>query len=113
MNPPEPPGHDIPQVSTEFDPDTGRRLKRAVVIVITVLAVMFVAVGLDRLFKAHAIARDTQAAAEAPRAVDVIEVRPVAAAQRFTLPGQTAAWHASTIFARVSGYVGKWIADIG
>jgi RND family efflux transporter MFP subunit len=29
------------------------------------------------------------------------------------LPGQTAAWHSSTIYARVNGYVGKWSADIG
>lgn len=110
---PEEPGHDIPQVSTEFDPDTGRRLKRASVVLVTVLAVLFVAVGIARFFKARAVARETQAAAAAPPMVDVIEVRPVAAAQRFTLPGQTAAWHASTIFARVNGYVGKWIADIG
>ena len=27
--------------------------------------------------------------------------------QRFALPGQTAAWHSSTIYARVNGYVGK------
>ncbi len=113
INPPEPPDHDIPQVSTEFAPDTGSRLKRAVVVLVTVLAIMFVAVGVDRFFKDRAVARETQATAAAPRAVDVIEVRPVAAAQRFTLPGQTAAWHASTIFARVNGYVEKWIADIG
>jgi RND family efflux transporter MFP subunit len=29
------------------------------------------------------------------------------------LPGYTAAWHASTIYARVDGYVGKWFVDIG
>jgi len=43
----------------------------------------------------------------------VIEARPVGSAQRFVLPGQTAAWHASTIYARVNGFVGKWFADIG
>ncbi len=113
FDPPEPAGHDIPMVSTEFSPDTGRRLKRAVGVLVTILLVMFIAVRIDRFFKDRAVARETQATAAAPRAVDVIEVRPVAAAQRFTLPGQTAAWHASTIFARVNGYVEKWIADIG
>jgi RND family efflux transporter MFP subunit len=29
------------------------------------------------------------------------------------LPGHTAAWHESTIFARVDGFVGKWFVDIG
>jgi len=30
-----------------------------------------------------------------------------------TLPGETAAWYESTIYARVSGYVAKWYVDIG
>ena len=30
-----------------------------------------------------------------------------------TLPGETAAWYESTIYARVDGYVGNWNADIG
>jgi len=30
-----------------------------------------------------------------------------------TLPGATAAWYTSTIYARVNGYVDKWYADIG
>ena len=29
------------------------------------------------------------------------------------MPGETAAWYESTIYARVSGYVAKWFADIG
>jgi RND family efflux transporter MFP subunit len=29
------------------------------------------------------------------------------------LPGQTAAWYETTIYARVNGYVGKWLVDIG
>ena len=33
--------------------------------------------------------------------------------QRLVLPGYTAAWHASTIYARVNGYVGNWYDDIG
>jgi len=32
---------------------------------------------------------------------------------KLTLPGQTAAWYESTIYARVQGYVGTWTADIG
>ena len=44
-----------------------------------------------------------------PRAplVDVISAQPVASVQRFTLPGETAAWHTSTIYARVNGYVAQ------
>jgi RND family efflux transporter MFP subunit len=37
----------------------------------------------------------------------------VASLQRFTLPGETAAWYTSTIYARVNGYVAQWSVDIG
>jgi RND family efflux transporter MFP subunit len=33
--------------------------------------------------------------------------------QLLALPGETAAWHASTIYARVDGYVAQWFVDIG
>jgi len=100
-------------VSTQFDPDTGRRIKRAAMVFVGVLAVGFLAVLIDRYLKNHRIAVAVQQAASAPRTVDVIRAQTVGALQRFDLPGQTAAWHASTIYARVNGYVGKWVADIG
>ena len=102
-----------PQVATHFEPGTGTRLTKAARIAVAVLAALFVLVGVDRLFKAHAVARATAEAAAAPPVVDVVAARPAAGMQRLVLPGQTAAWHASTIYARVSGYVGKWFVDIG
>ena len=36
-----------------------------------------------------------------------------AAGQDLVLPGQTAAWYETTIYARVNGYVAKWLVDIG
>jgi RND family efflux transporter MFP subunit len=45
--------------------------------------------------------------------VDVIAAQPVASLQRFALPGETAAWYTSTIYARVNGYVAHWFVDIG
>jgi RND family efflux transporter MFP subunit len=33
--------------------------------------------------------------------------------QDLVLPGETAAWYESTIYARVNGYVAKWLVDIG
>jgi RND family efflux transporter MFP subunit len=105
--------HDSGAVSTGFERDTGRRLKRAVIILAIVLAVGFVAVRVDRYFKERGLSNETRLSATAPRAVEVIEAKPVGTVQRLALPGQTAAWHASTIFARVNGYVGKWYSDIG
>ena len=105
--------HDSVGVSTGFEPGTGQRLKKGALIVVLVLAVGFVAVGVDRYFKDRNVSDETKQAASAPHAVEVIEAKAVGTVQRFALPGQTAAWHATTIFARVSGFVGKWYADIG
>jgi RND family efflux transporter MFP subunit len=99
--------------STEFDPSTGRRLKKGAVIFAVVLVVLFAAVRVDRFFKDRALAHGAAAASNAPHLVDVVAAEPVGAVQRLALPGQTEAWHSSTIYARVNGYVGKWLVDIG
>jgi RND family efflux transporter MFP subunit len=100
-------------VSAGFTPDTGARLKRGALIFAAVLGALFVIVSIDRIVKAHGVARATEDAASAPPLVDVVAVQPVGAVQRLVLPGETSAWHASTIYARVNGYVGKWFVDIG
>jgi RND family efflux transporter MFP subunit len=43
----------------------------------------------------------------------VVVVHNASAASTLTLPGETAAWYESTIYARVNGYVAKWYVDIG
>jgi RND family efflux transporter MFP subunit len=99
--------------SARFDPQTGERLKRWAKTVALVFGIAFALVSVDRLIKAHIVARATRDAAAAPPPVEVISAQPVGSLQRLVLPGYTAAWHASTIYARVDGYVGKWFADIG
>ena len=83
------------------------------VIFVGVLVAGFIVVRVDRFFKDRSVSGATERAATARVPVDVIAARPVGSAQRFVLPGQTAAWHASTIYARVNGFVGKWFSDIG
>ena len=56
---------------------------------------------------------DAAAAAGAPPEVNVVAVKYAPATQLLTLPGETAAWYQTTIYARVSGYVANWTADIG
>jgi RND family efflux transporter MFP subunit len=104
---------DTHAVSTEYDPETGRKLKKAAVVFVVVLAVGFLVVRVDRFFKDRSVAAAARETAIAPHAVDTIPAKAVGAVQQFSLPGQTAAWHASTIYARVNGYVGKWFVDIG
>ena len=105
--------HDEAAVSTHFEPGTGRQVRKAAVIAAAVLILGFIAVRVDRFFEDRSVSGATEQAATARVPVDVIEARAVGAAQRFVLPGQTAAWHSSTIYARVNGFVGKWYADIG
>jgi RND family efflux transporter MFP subunit len=99
--------------SARFDARTGERMRRAAIIVAIVFGIAFVLVSVDRFFKARSVARAAHEAAAAPPLVDVITAQPVGAVQRLQLPGYTAAWHTSTIYARVNGYVAKWFVDIG
>jgi RND family efflux transporter MFP subunit len=100
-------------VSTDFRPETGRTLKIGAAIAAGLLVFCFVAVKLVRMVEAHSLKKATAAAFDAPPRVDVVTARSAAVGQDLVLPGQTAAWFETTIYARVSGYVGKWSADIG
>jgi RND family efflux transporter MFP subunit len=101
------------RVATTFAPDTGRRVKLAVGIAALVLLAGFVLVRVLRFLDDHAIARASAAAVAAPPLVDVVLARTAATDQDLVLPGETAAWFDSTLYARVSGFVARWSADIG
>jgi RND family efflux transporter MFP subunit len=100
-------------VSTSFAPDTARRLRKTGMIVACVLVLALVLVRFIGFFHERALASQARSAVAAPHTVDVIVAAPVGGAQHFALPGQTAAWHSSTIYARVNGYVASWVVDIG
>jgi RND family efflux transporter MFP subunit len=101
------------QVSTEFAADTGRILKKGAAIAAIVLAVCFVAVMVIHFVDAHSLAKSANASYAAAPPVDVVTARPATVGQDLVLPGQTAAWYETTIYARVNGYVAKWLVDIG
>jgi RND family efflux transporter MFP subunit len=100
-------------VSTSFAPQTGVRTKRAVGVAVTFLLICCVAVVLVRFFHAHAIAKAGERAFSAAPPVDVVIARPATAGQDLVLPGETSAWFETTLYARVNGYVAKWLVDIG
>jgi RND family efflux transporter MFP subunit len=100
-------------VSTRFEPDTGRQLKKAVLIAGVVLIIGFIAVRIDRYFHEHAVANVARSDSRAAPEVDIVVAKPVTVGQELTLPGQTAAWYESTVYARVNGYVASWVVDIG
>jgi len=93
--------------------DIGRTLQRAAGAVAIILLLAFLAMHLTKLHSERSLAHATQTAAAAAPAVDVVVVHSGGAAASLSLPGETAAWYESTIYARVDGYVSKWYADIG
>lgn len=100
-------------VSAEFDPRTGKSVKFGVIVLAAVLVLGFVVVKVIRLVDAHSLAKSADAAYAAPPPVDVVAAKSVTSGQDLVLPGQTAAWFESMIYARVNGYVAKWLVDIG
>jgi RND family efflux transporter MFP subunit len=101
------------EVSTSFAPGTGRRTKRGVGIMAALMMLCFLAVSVVRYFHAHAVANAGETAYSTAPPVDVVIARAATAGQDLVLPGETAAWYETTIYARVNGYVAKWLVDIG
>jgi len=93
--------------------ETDQRLKRAAIGIAAILLLAFLVVFGIRTYSAHQLARETAKASAALVTVEVFKVRGTDAKGLLTLPGETAAWYESTIFARVSGFVASWHADIG
>jgi RND family efflux transporter MFP subunit len=98
---------------TRYSPDTARRLFRLAVAVALTLGIGFLLVHHQKAASEAQLASMTgQKALEKPR-VDMVTVGSPAATRALVLPGETAAWYTSTIYARVNGYVGQWFVDIG
>ena len=92
---------------------SGRRLKILAAIFVALLLIGFVVVQMSKTGHEKALESMTLDAAAAAPAVEVITVESAPSSLPLTLPGETAAWYESTIYARVDGYVEKWFADIG
>jgi RND family efflux transporter MFP subunit len=99
--------------ATHYSADTGRRLKLAAGVTALVLCAAFLIMYFVKLHAEHVLARATSAFASAAPLVEVVTVRNAATNRPLTLPGETAAWYESLIYARVSGYVATWSVDIG
>ncbi|WOJ90381.1 efflux RND transporter periplasmic adaptor subunit [Methylocapsa polymorpha] len=114
MTPMEKPEQD----SSEFGdgaarPGVGRKLSFLAAAVALSLAGAFLFVRHERAISAARLAQmNSQDAMEVPR-VDVVTVVATPTTQPLVLPGETASWYETTIYARVNGYVAKWLVDIG
>ncbi len=93
--------------------DTGRKLKIFAGIVAVVLLAGFFLVHHTKSSEERSLETATSATASGSPIVDVITVQNAPSSLPLTLPGETAAWYESVIYARVDGYVAKWNSDIG
>jgi RND family efflux transporter MFP subunit len=112
---PHPEGHEH-HVDVSAAPPVRPMAGRKLFVIGVVSAIVFVALfvvtilprrSVDRELRAEATARDS-----AP-AVQVTTVRRAASGSDLLLPGTIQALHESAIYARVSGYVKRWRADMG
>jgi RND family efflux transporter MFP subunit len=100
-------------IATSYDAGTGRRLRVLAVTIAVVLAAAFFIVHHIKSRDEAFLATATAARAEQPPPVNVVKVQFAPPRQVLTLPGETRGWYSSIIYARVSGYLAKWLVDIG
>jgi RND family efflux transporter MFP subunit len=104
---------DPTQISTSFAPGTGRRIKIAAAAAAILLLCGFLIVHFLRVSGTSQLQEASKAESSRLPPVNVITVQSSGATRPLTLPGQTAAWYESSLYARVTGYVAKWYVDIG
>jgi RND family efflux transporter MFP subunit len=100
-------------IGTHFSPGTGWRLLRLIALVIVALGLGFFFVSRAKTMAEAELSDATRLGAAQPPTVDVVTASLSPAIQSLSLPGETAAWDYTTIYARVNGYVAKWFVDIG
>jgi RND family efflux transporter MFP subunit len=113
MTAPTPLNDEPSQRPLAFDRGTGLRMSILALVFAGVLVVGFFFVNAERRYKTNELAVATKAEMSGPPPVDVVSAKSSPLTQRLVLPGETAAWYDSKIYARVNGYVEKWLVDIG
>jgi RND family efflux transporter MFP subunit len=101
------------RVSTGYAPRTGKNLAFSAIVVIVVLSGAFLYVQFRRSRQESELQTETAASANTSVSVDVVTAKYGPDTQTLALPGHVNAWYETTIYARVSGYVANWSADIG
>jgi membrane fusion protein, multidrug efflux system len=108
----EPPHDALLGAAPPVAPASGARLRRLAVVSAVVLLVLLVVTLLPRLTVHRELLADAASRDSAP-SVEVATVQRATPGSVVTLPGTVQPLHESAIYARVSGYVRRWHADIG
>ena len=90
-----------------------KRRGLAIALAVAALAALFLAGYLPRHQAQTSLAASTAAAAVAAPRVDVIHPRVQNNVRTLTLPGSLQALEATAVYARATGYVHRWLVDIG
>lgn len=107
------PNPDDAAVVTRYSRGTGGRILRVVIVIALALGFGFFFVHREKTEAEARLGDETMHDVTRRPLVDVVNVTPSPAIQTLDLPGETAAWDETTIYARVNGYVAKWFVDIG
>ena len=109
-----PPNEQQPSQKTpEYDRGTGMRMSIVALLFASALVIGFFFVNSGRRYRINELAGATKTEISRPPPVDVVSATSSPLNQRLVLPGETAAWYDSKIYARVNGYVQMWLVDIG
>jgi RND family efflux transporter MFP subunit len=100
-------------VPVHYVPGTQRRVALFGGGVAVALAVVFVLGLWSRHRTEAALEQGVREAAEQPAVVNIVHVEPAGAQEILALPGEARSFYETTLFARTSGYVSKWLVDIG
>ncbi len=100
-------------IADDYKRGTGAKLGAFAVIFAIALGGAFLFISGIKARDAGQLAADTDAKVKEPLAVEVITVTMSPPSQPLTLPAEARGWYTSTIYARVSGYLTKWLVDIG
>jgi RND family efflux transporter MFP subunit len=98
---------------TTYRAGTGARLRTTAAAVGIVFILAFVIVQYAKSRDTATLANTTAATAERAPAVEMIKADYAPPTQVLALPGETRGWYSSMIYARVNGFLAKWVADIG
>jgi RND family efflux transporter MFP subunit len=110
---PNPTGLNDSAKAKPVEPGTGTRIVRIAAVIVIALGIGFFFVHRAKNDAEARLADSTSSETMEAPAVNIFTVIPSPGATSLKLPGETAAWNETAIYARVNGYVAKWFADIG
>lgn len=113
VNPTPPDDKEPVQEPLEYERGTGLRMTILALVFAGLLLAGFFFVNFHRRYEVNKLAAATRLEMSTPPPVDVVSAKSSPLTQHLVLPGETAAWYDSKIYARVNGYVEKWLVDIG